>query len=269
MARLDGKVAIVTGGGHGIGRATCFRLAEEGSRVLVADRDQPAAHEVAELISGRGGTARDAVVDVSADDAVEAMVAAALEAFGRLDILVNVAGIDIVARLEDTETPRWNRTIDVNLTGIFRSCREAMPHLKASGNGAIVNIASVQGLRGFPAFPAYAASKAGIMGLTRQIAVDYGEAGVRVNCISPGAVDTNLARNSEVLEPELPPLADQAAPVDVPDPQPGPLPPGPRLFRSALPGDVANAVLFLVSDESCAITGQNLVVDGGTAIRGR
>jgi NAD(P)-dependent dehydrogenase (short-subunit alcohol dehydrogenase family) len=259
--RLSTRVAIVTGGANGIGRATALLFGREGARVVVADRDAAAGEETAAAIRAAGGEALFVSTDVSRDEAVEALVRAAVERYGSLHVLINSAGIDIQGSVVDTEPERWQRALDVNLGSIYRTCRFAIPAMIRSGSGAIVNVASLQGMYGYPHYAAYAASKAGIFGLTRQVAVDYAGQNIRSNAISPGAIDTRLGENSVRLEPTF---------AGDPNPSPStPAAPAPSspLLRWGLPEHVAAAALFLASDEAAHVNGHNLVVDGGASAR--
>jgi NAD(P)-dependent dehydrogenase (short-subunit alcohol dehydrogenase family) len=200
--------------------------------------------------------------DVSSDTDVATLVNETVRRWGGLDILVNCAGVDIAGSVVDTEPERWQRVLDVNLASAYRTCRFALPQMIARGGGSIVNIASLQGMYGWPRYAAYAASKAGLIGLTRQVAAEYADHNIRVNSISPGGIDTQLGANSDQLEPRFahdpgaPPAAASAAPAPPTAPEP------PRLRRAGLPADVAWAALFLASDEAAYITGHNLVVGG-------
>lgn len=258
-ARLQGKVAIVTGGANGIGRATALLFGGEGASVMVADRDEEAAADCASRLTEAGGRAIWHGTDVSRDDSVETAVSRAVTEYGGLDILVNCAGVDISGTVVDTEPDRWQRVLEVNLASAYRTCRHAIPHMVAGGGGAIVNVASLQGLYGYPRYAAYAASKAGMIGLTRQIAVEYADDNIRSNAVSPGAIVTDLGPNTARLEPAYHPAPAQATnSVQAPE-EPSPT----RSLRDpGLPRDVAWAILFLASDEAGHISGQNLVVDG-------
>jgi meso-butanediol dehydrogenase / (S,S)-butanediol dehydrogenase / diacetyl reductase len=257
--RLAEKVAIVVGGAHGIGRATALLFAREGASVVVADRDEAAANQTASEIRLAGQEALPLAVDVSDEDGVAALVEATLRQYGRVDVLVNSAGIALGGTIVATDASRWQRVIDVNLAGVYRTCRLVIPHMEQCGGGSIVNVASLQGLYGYPHWAAYAASKAGIIGLTRQVAVDYVDAGIRCNAVSPGAIDTELGENTRNLEPGF-------APDPRPDPNSRPHTSSTTRLRSAgRPEDVAYAILFLACDEARHITGQNLIVDGGAS----
>jgi NAD(P)-dependent dehydrogenase (short-subunit alcohol dehydrogenase family) len=262
--RLSGKVAIVTGAAHGIGRATVELFAREGAAVVLADRDAQAGPEAARRIGSGGGQAVFLPADVSQDADVARMVAAAVERWGGLDVLVNNAGVAIPGSVVDTEPARWQRTLDVNLASVYRTCRTALPHLIRRGGGAVVNVASLQGMYGWPGWAAYAAAKAGIIGLTRQMAVEYADHGIRVNAVSPGGIATDLGANTARLEPEYVPAHEPSGPAPGPDAAASPVP---RLRGPGRPLDVAHAILFLASDEAAHISGHNLVVDGIASAR--
>ena len=249
--KLEGRAAIVTGAASGIGRATALALAAEGARVLVADLDAAGAETVVAEITEAGGEARAQAADVADERSVSAMVAAAVDAFGRLDILHNNAAASdpaIMARdleLTEMDVDVWDQTLAVNLRGPMLGCKHAIPHMLASGGGAIVNTSSASGLVGDLTRAAYGASKAGLDSLTRYVATQYGKRGIRCNSIAPGVIATPaLEANvpSEQLEIYLRSHLT------------------PRLGR---PEDIAAAVVYLVSDDAAYVTGQTISVDGG------
>jgi meso-butanediol dehydrogenase/(S,S)-butanediol dehydrogenase/diacetyl reductase len=250
VRRFEGTVALVTGGGSGIGRATCERLAAEGARVWVADRDQPAAERVAKTLPG--GIARQ--TDVSDAEQVEQLVGEVVGTEERLDVLVNNAGITLGAAVWETAPERWARVLAVNLTGVFNGCRAALPHMIGRRRGAIVSTASDAGLVGWPGQAAYCASKAGIVGLTRSVAMDAAPYGVRVNCVCPAFTDTPLVEAWVREQPD--PVAARA---EVAAAQP--------VGRMGEPGEIAAAIAFLASEEASFITGVALPVDGGVTAR--
>ena len=257
--RLKEKIAVVTGGANGIGRATALIFAREGAAVIVADRNADAGQSCAETIEQAGGRALFAETDVSSDADVARLIDIAMTHFGSVDILVNSAGVAISGSVVDTDPDRWQRLLDVNLSSIYRTCRATIPRMIERGGGAIVNIASLQGLYGWAAWAGYAASKAGIIGLTRQIAVEYADTDIRANAVSPGGIVTDLGDNTTRLEPLFSDQPDQQPPAAPPT---NPPPSRPRLRDIGRPEDVAYAALFLASDEAAYISGQNLIVDG-------
>src|SRR5438128_9982318 len=266
--RLSQKVAIITGGANGIGRATAILFAREGARVVVADRDAAAGEETVAGIRAEDGEALFVPTDVSRDEDVAALIEKTQQQYGGINILVNGAGIDIQGSVVDTEPKRWQRVLDVNLASVYRTCRFAIPLMIQGGGGAIVNIASLQGLFGWHHYAAYAASKAGIIGLTRQIAVEYAQHNIRCNAISPGAIATRLLENSVRLEPELAGDPSARATSSTPTPAPPTAPTErPPLRGQGRPEDVAYAALYLASDEAAHVSGHNLVVDGGASAR--
>ncbi|SNY59129.1 SDR family NAD(P)-dependent oxidoreductase [Paractinoplanes atraurantiacus] len=239
---FEGKVALVTGGGSGIGEATALLLAERCAKVLVADWDAEAAERVAKRI---GDAAVPYVVDVSDAQGCAAMVHAAVEAFGRLDVAVNNAGVGgPQAPTGDYPLDGWERVIGVNLNGVFYSMRAEIPAMLATGGGAIVNMASILGSVGFGMAVAYVAAKHGVVGMTKSAAIEYAKQGIRINSVGPGFIDTPLLATAD---PEI--IAGVSA-----------LHPLGRLGRSE---EVAELVAFLASDKASNITGSYLLTDGG------
>ncbi len=241
--RLDGKVAIVTGGASGLGRAMALRFAAEGAAVLAADRDD--ATPVADEITGAGGRGRALSVDVTDAASVEAMVAAAIDAFATVDILVNSAGVGEQTPFLKQTPDEFERIVAVNLTGGYRCIKAVSAVMTGAGYGRIVNIASVAGLQGVSGRVGYGTSKHGVVGLTRHVAVELAPYGITVNAIAPGPVDT--AMTAEVHTQATRDAYNRNIP----------------LHRYGTPEEIASAALFLASDEAAYITGHVLPVDGG------
>lgn len=247
--RLAGKMALVSGAGGGIGRETALLFAREGARVAAADRDVGGAEETAKRVRESGGTAVAIGTDVSEETAVEAMVRAAEEALGGINVLFNNAGImlDEDRGPEDTPLDAWNRTLAVNLTGVFLCCKHGIPALLRAGGGAIVNMGSMVAQVG-SAVPqiAYCASKGGVVAMTREIAVQYARQNIRANALCPGPVDTGLV--DKLFDS---PQSFERRRIQMP------------LGRLGRMSEVAAVALFLASDESSYVTGATYLADGG------
>lgn len=263
MNRLQDRVAVVVGAGQtagetiGNGRATAVTFAREGARLLLVDRDAATLEVTAELCRGEGAEVTTTVADVAADDGPDRIVEAAVDAFGRIDVLHNNVGIGAgdgpPHRLDDDV---YDRIMDVNLRAMWRTCRAAVPVLRASGHGAIVNVSSLASIAAAGNLTAYKLSKAGVNALTQNLAVTNARHGVRANAILPGFIDTPMAVDAaaRALDTERSTVADARASM-VP------------LGRQGTAWDVANAAVFLASDEAAFITGVMLLVDGGQAAR--
>jgi NAD(P)-dependent dehydrogenase (short-subunit alcohol dehydrogenase family) len=250
--RLDGRVAVITGAGAGQGRETALLFAAEGARVVAADLRGEAARETAELICAAGGQALGVACDVADDDANRAAVQSAVRTYGRLDVFHANAGM--VARgpggdvgLEEIAVETWNRILAVNLTGAFLGCRHAIPEIVRSGGGSVILTASVGALVGQRAHNhAYVASKTALVGLARNLAVEYAPRGVRVNCLCPGQIRTDMMADF-YDDPEKRRRFEELTPVG----------------RFGEPREVASVALFLASDDSAFMTGSVVTVDGG------
>jgi NAD(P)-dependent dehydrogenase (short-subunit alcohol dehydrogenase family) len=243
VAELDGRVAIITGGGSGIGAATARRFAAEGATVAVFDRDAETAGAVAAEVGGHAYA-----LDVRDGDEVAEVIDRVAQTVGQVDILVNNAGTGDLRPLHTVDDKLWHRLIDVNLTGTFNATRSVIPFMLETGGGAIVNIASVSGLAPTRNEAAYSAAKAGVIALTKSGALEYGPT-VRVNCVAPGHVRTPMTAVWAQMPDAFEPIAE-AIP----------------LRRIGEAEEIAEAILFLASDRASYITGQTLVVDGGVIL---
>ena len=243
--RFDGKVAIVTGAASGIGLATACQLAAEGADVILADRDFGGALKAAQAL-GKGAAAIE--LDVASEESCRECTARTVELHGRLDVVCNIAGVLDFGPLSDLSADRWNRVISVNLTGVYHMCRAAMPHL-VQRRGAVVNMASAAGLVGVPFNAAYTASKHGVVGLTRSLALEFSKAGVRINAVCPGGVETPMLHQTMPDDVDLEMIMRSASWLD-----------GGALATAE---EVAEVVTFLASDQARRMTGVALSVDGG------
>ncbi|KPP85811.1 MAG: Dehydrogenase [Rhodobacteraceae bacterium HLUCCO07] len=252
MKRLDGKTCIVTGGGNGIGKATCLRLASEGGRVAVTDIDDGDAKAVCEEIRAQGGTADSWQLDVADADAVRQVFDAAADRFGQIDVVVNNAGISGVNRpTHEISEEEWRKVIDINVNGVFYCTKAAIPHLKKAGGGSIVNLSSIYGLVGAPDLPPYHASKGAVRLMTKTDALLYAKEGIRVNSVHPGFIWTplveGLARSSEEGVEAFRKGLDDLHPIG----------------HVGEPEDIAAGIAYLASDDAKFVTGSELVIDGG------
>lgn len=246
LLRLKGKAALVTGAASGIGRASALLFAHEGSRVVVADYAADAGLETVRAIQAGGGEAIFVQVDVSDSHQVTRMVETAIEAYGRIDILFNGAGVLHYGTVLETDERDWNRVLSINLNGTYLSCRAVLPHMIRQGGGSIINVASTVGAHDACAHAvAYVTSKAGVTLLTKCMAIDHARQGVRVNALCPGATDTPMLRKA--LKPEELEALAASHPIG----------------RLARPEELAQAALFLASDDASFVTGSAMYVDGG------
>jgi 3-oxoacyl-[acyl-carrier protein] reductase len=244
--RLDGKVALVTGAGSGIGRASAVRFAAEGARVAVVDLK--GAEEIAAAIDAAGGEALALTTDVADEEAVAVMAEVAVDRFGRVDVLMNNAGIlEDFLPAADTPTEVWRRVLGVNLDAQFFTARALLPQMVERGDGAIINVASTAGLNGGNGGAAYTTSKHAVIGFTRQLCFDYARQGIRCNVICPGAVETGMTKEIFASPDAAVMAAVESAPIG----------------RWAQPEELASAALFLASDEASFVNGAVYVVDGG------
>lgn len=266
--RFEGRVALVTGAASGIGAATARRFAREGARVVIADIDEAGAKQVADEIAGVGGTAIPIRADVSDPREVEAVIARAVEAFGRLDVLHNNATLVEVGRIADLTLEGWNRTLAVNLTATFLGIRHALPVMRDQGGGAIINTASISGLAGDYGLAAYNAAKAGVVNLTRAAAVELARYRIRVNAICPGAVETPLLGSLLGDNDPVPHWIPARAGRSIPSAEQRQrfrerLEKSHPLGRLGSPDEIAAVACFLASDDAAFITGAAIVADGG------
>lgn len=259
MGRLDGKVAVITGAGTGVGRAAMVLLGKEGALVVGASRTQANLDETLRLVEQAGGKGVVVAADLSTDEGAAKLIDTAVETFGGVDILVNSAGVGwsfgvdqpgTMAPIDETTVEQWNEVVAINLGAVFLCSRRAIPEMRKRGGGAIVNISSVAGTRSLVDAHAYVACKGAINSLTRSMAQAYAKDGIRTNTIAPGFIDTPM------IAPVMgafddPVVAELLCPMK----------------RAAQPEEIANAILFLASDESSYTNGATLEIDGGTTVR--
>ena len=252
--KLEQRVAVITGAGSGIGQAMALLFAREGARILATDLNGAAAQETAGRIVAAGGVAEAAEVDATVPEQVRGMIERAQAAYGRVDILCNNAGIGSTTDVVECEPDEWDRVMAVNVRSVFLGCKYAVPVMIAQGGGVIVNTASVAGMVGIVKRASYSASKGAVIALTRQVAIDFVEHGIRVNCVCPGTVDSPWV--GRLLNQAGDPTAARQALVAR---QP--------MGRLGTPEEVAAAALYLASDDAAFITGTGLVIDGGLTAR--
>lgn len=248
MKRFEGRVALVTGGGSGIGRAACLAYAREGARVVIDDIRVEGGEETLRLIREAGGEAVFVKADVSKAAEVEAMVRTAMDTYGRLDCACNNAGIgEPLKRVHKTSEENWDRVMATNLKGVYLCMKYEIPHMLQQGRGAIVNTASLAGLHGLLGQTAYVASKHGVVGLTKSAALEYATTGVRINCICPGVTSTPLITHNLKDRPQMAKHYVDMEPIG----------------RLGTPEEIAAAMLWLCSDEASFCVGSIFSVDGG------
>src|SRR5215510_14721730 len=246
--RLDGKVALVTGGASGIGRATALTFAREGAKLIVADKQEDGGQQTVHMIAEQGGTAIFVQSNITQATAVEALISQAVQTYGRLDCAHNNAGISGGGRALTAEYAEdtWHQVIAVNLTGVWLCMKYEIPQMLSQGSGAIVNTASVAGLIGARGLAAYVASKHGVVGLTKTAALEYAQQRIRVNCVCPGVIETPMTARS-LSDPERRARIIASAPMG----------------RVGTPEEIAEAVVWLCSDAASFVTGHTMTVDGG------
>jgi sorbitol-6-phosphate 2-dehydrogenase len=257
--KLEGKVAVVTGGGSGLGAAICREFAAQGAVVVVADLNEEQAGIVADRLRRDGAAAEVVSVDVSVSEQVEAAANAVEARLGRIDIWVNSAGVSYIVAFEECSDAIWEKTIAVNLTGTFNGCRAAVRKMLPRRQGVLINMSSQSGRRGNSRYGAYCASKFGVIGLTQSLAVEYARRGIRVNAICPGVVFTplwygmvdNYGKKYGIPPEEVKPYLEQKIPMG----------------RTGTPEEIARIALFLASDDAAYITGQSINVSGGAIMQ--
>jgi NAD(P)-dependent dehydrogenase (short-subunit alcohol dehydrogenase family) len=249
---VHGKIVLVTGGGSGIGRATALRLAQEGSTVMIADYIQEGGERTVKMIKDNGGAASFVQADVSISAQVEAMVTRTIETYGRIDGAFNNAGIEgRMATTAETSEENFDRTIAINLKGVWLCLKYEIPQMLKQGGGSIVNTASVAGLVGFERLPAYNASKHGVVGLTRTAALEYAANNIRVNCVCPGVIRTPMVER----------ILDTGGFTEQE------LKAGEPIGRMGQPEEIAQGVVWLLSDSASFVTGHPMTIDGGWVAR--
>jgi len=244
--KLNGKVAIITGGGTGIGEATAKLFADQGAQVVITGRRKEVLESVAKAILASGGKALTVSGSVTDEAHVQSAVDQAVRTFGKIDVLINNAATGVFDKqLHETTDQEWQDILDTNLTGVFRITRAVIPHMLGRG-GAIVNVSSVAGLVGIPKLAAYSSTKGALLALTRCLAIEYAKEKIRCNCVCPALVDTPMAA-SAIADPEMNAMMMAAHPIG----------------RFGTPDDVARMLLYLASDDASWVTGSVFTIDGG------
>lgn len=255
MGLVEGKIALVTGAGNGIGRGIALRLAEEGAAVGVLDRDEAGARSTAEFIAGRQGKAAAIPADVSRAADVAAAVKQLADALGRPSILIHAAGVMPTGIIEETTEEDFDRVFAVNVKGAFLLCKEVLPLMRKAGGGCVILVASLTGVLGYPGLAAYSGTKGALISLARAMAIDHAREGIRVNAISPGTIDSPMLH--EFVAQQKDPARTRAAFDEV----------QPR-GRVGTIEEVANAAVFLASDQASLINGGNICLDGAASVKG-
>lgn len=250
MMRLSGKVALITGAASGIGQTAALKMADEGADLYLVDIAEQGLRRTAEGICGKGRNCRFYVGDISDDNMVKTAVDQAIEFFGRIDILVNVAGIQITKNVIDTTYTDYQRMMDINVGGAFLTIHHVLPYMKEQGRGAIVNIASELAFVGYPELAVYTATKGAMVSLTRSVALEAIKYGIRVNCVCPGATDTPIFWEGETDPTRRQQMLNQVL-IEKP------------IGRLITTDEVAKGIIFMASDEASGIVGTSLVIDGG------
>ncbi len=259
LGRLKGRVAIITGANSGIGRATARLFAREGAKVVCCDIQETISPRIDQLIKEKeGGQAVFATIDVTKPEDCERMVKTAVDSFGDVGILYNNAGAGIRKKVHEHTDEEWKFVLDTNLNAMFRGARAVLPHFIKKKSGNIVTTASTFGLLASPNYPGYCATKAAIINLTREMAMDYGPMGIRINCVCPGAIETPRFRGFPPRPTLGEGMTDEQRKIMGDSNK--------ALLRMGRPEEIAYGVLFLVSDEASFITGHALVIDGGQTI---
>ena len=252
--RLENKIAIITGGGDGIGQSTAVLFAKEGASVVIADIDPRRGMKTVEMIKAANGESLFVEVDISKEDSVKNMVKAVIDCYGRIDILVNSAAIFVEATVLNTTVEDWDNIMAVNLRGMFLCCKYVIPEMIKAGKGSIVNIGSEAGITGFKNQTAYDASKGGVVNMTRCLALDFAENNIRANCVCPGTTETPMVKKAIEIAPD-PAKARRSFEAR-------------PLLRLGRPEEIAAGILYLASDESLYATGAILSIDGGKTAGG-
>lgn len=252
---FKGQVAVVTGGSMGIGGAVVRKFAEAGATTIIADLDEVQGRLLESELRGEGWDVHFIPTDVGSDMQMKRLMEQAYSLKGRLDIVYNNAGIAIAGELVETSESDWQKVLNINLGGVYRGCKYAIPYMQQQGKGVIVNCSSTQAINGFMGWAAYSASKGGILAVTRQAAVQYAKQGIRINAVAPGTIMTPM--NEKIFDEAEDPEAliqtwNNAHPIG----------------RFGQPSEIADLVLYLCSDASSFITGQTFVADGGQSVRG-